>query len=228
MDIRVMTPDEQRYTYAQSQQLRGQTGSIGHLRGDFGTNGAGFYTSWFDHQPDLKTTRFRYDLDAVITELRTEHLGLLQSRNAMLNYVGQQPDSRMGSDRSSQFGFRVDTEKYAFLFRCNPARGDYNFYCFCYVKEWLDHHIQEASRGIRFIDPNYKELFRIPDGGQIIVTSAGGTRMTKTCRYIDETHVEVSGELFHICEYAERLQNAGAVCEPKQAVKAAKTKDFER
>ena len=35
-----------------------------------------------------------------------------------------------------------------------------------------DKHIQKAEQGIRFIDPNYKELFRIPDGGRIIVTTS--------------------------------------------------------
>lgn len=73
--------------------------------------------------------------------------------------------SFMGS-YCTEYGFRMDTEKHAFLFRCNPTKGDYNFYCFCYVKEWLDRHISKAEQGIRFIDPNYKELFRIPDGGQ--------------------------------------------------------------
>ena len=32
---RPLTPIEQKYTYAQSMQLEGQTGTIGHLRGDF-------------------------------------------------------------------------------------------------------------------------------------------------------------------------------------------------
>ncbi len=27
--------------------------------------------------------------------------------------------------------------------------------------------MEQAEKGIRFIDPHYKELFRIPDGGQI-------------------------------------------------------------
>ena len=41
MDIRPLTPAEQKYTYAQSMQLEGQTGTIGHLRGDFATTGYG-------------------------------------------------------------------------------------------------------------------------------------------------------------------------------------------
>lgn len=36
MDIRPLTPTEQKYTYAQSMQLEGQTGTIGHLRGEAG------------------------------------------------------------------------------------------------------------------------------------------------------------------------------------------------
>lgn len=27
---------------------------------------------------------------------------------------------------TTEFGFRADTEKYAFVLRCNPTRGDYN------------------------------------------------------------------------------------------------------
>ena len=34
MEIRPLTQPEQKYTYAQSMQLEGQTGCIGHLRGD--------------------------------------------------------------------------------------------------------------------------------------------------------------------------------------------------
>lgn len=39
MEIRPLTPTEQKYTYAQSMQIEGQTGTIGHLRGDFATTG---------------------------------------------------------------------------------------------------------------------------------------------------------------------------------------------
>lgn len=39
MEIRALTPAEQKYTYAQSMQLEGQTSNIGHLRGDFASSG---------------------------------------------------------------------------------------------------------------------------------------------------------------------------------------------
>ncbi len=77
----------------------------------------------------------------------------------MFNYCHAHPEAGLGDDR--QFGFRADTEKYAFLLRVNPYPNDYNLYCYCYERRWLDRHLEQAARGIRFIDPHYKELFRI-------------------------------------------------------------------
>lgn len=75
---RSLTPTEQKYTYAQSMQLEGQTGTIGHLRGDFATTGYGFYTTWFDTRPQWKSDEFKADLDTVINALR-EDKGLLHA-----------------------------------------------------------------------------------------------------------------------------------------------------
>ena len=38
MEIRALTQPEQKYTYSQSTQIAGQTGCIGHLRGDVNAN----------------------------------------------------------------------------------------------------------------------------------------------------------------------------------------------
>lgn len=62
MEIRPLTPTEQKYTYAQSMQIEGQTGTIGHLRGDFATTGYGFYTTWFDTDPNGNRTNLRQTL----------------------------------------------------------------------------------------------------------------------------------------------------------------------
>ena len=58
----------------------------------------------------------------------------------------------------------------------------------------------------------YKELFRIPDGDHIRIFTGGGGTRDRTCRFIDETHFETSGgyssALYHICEFAERLEQS--------------------
>lgn len=232
MEIRPTKPEERKYTYTQSMQLQGQTGSIGYLRGDFGSGGSDFYTTWNDHRKQWKTDEFKSELDAVINALRSEEYGLLKSRPAMSEYARHAPDSSFTGNYCTEYGFRTDTEKYAYIIRCNPIKGDYNFYCFCYVKEWLDKHIQNAEKGIRFIDPNYKELFRIPDGGRIEITTSWGEKMERSCRYIDEYHTEIGNDLYHICEFAERMEKNGAAYEPiktePQAAKPPKKKDYER
>lgn len=232
MKIRAIAPNEWKYTYSQSMQITGQTGNIGHLRGDFGSGGYGFYTTWNDHRPQWKTDEFKTELDDVINALRSPEYGLLQNRPAMSEYARRFPDSAFRGNYCTEYGFRVDTEKHAYLLRCNPTKGDYNFYCYCYVKEWLDKHIANAEKGIRFIDPHYKELFRIPDGGKICITSAWGEKSERTCRYIDEYHTEIGNNLYHICEFAECMEKNGATYEPipaePQAVKAPKHKNLER
>ena len=197
-------------------QLEGQTSNIGHLRGDFASSGYGFYTTWFDTRPQWKTDEFKKELDEVINTLRSKEYGLLQNRPAMSEYARRFPDSAFKGNYCTEYGFRVDTEKYAYLLRCNPTKGDYNFYCYCYVKEWLDKHIGNAEKGIRFIDSHYKELFRIPDGGKIRVTSAWGEKSEHTCRYIDEYHTEVGNNLYHICEFAERMEQGGCTYAPME------------
>ena len=158
--------------------------------------------------------------------------GLLHNRYDMSAFARHFPESAIKGNYCTEYGFRVDTEKHAFLLRCNPTKGDYNFYCYCYVKEWLDKHIQKAEQGIRFIDPQYKELFRIPDGGKVIVKTSWGEKREYPCRFIDEYHTEVGSNLYHICEFAERMQKNGATYEPKPAEqtpqKTPKHKDLER
>ena len=214
--LRPLTVPERKYTYAQSSQLQGQTGNIGYLRGDFGSSGDQFYTTWFDTRPQWKSDEFKRDLDDVINALRSEEYGLLQSRSQMVRYGRESKESEMQGAYTTEFGFRADTEKYAFVLRCNPTRGDYNFYCLCYVKEWLDKHIEEANRDIRFIDSHYKELFRIPDGERIIVTDRDGKTESYPCRYIDSYHTEVGRNLFHICEFAERMEQGGCTYAPME------------
>ena len=72
MEIRALTQPEHKYTYAQSMQLEGQTGCIGHLRGDFAPSGYGFYTTWFDTREQWKTDEFKSELDDVINALRED------------------------------------------------------------------------------------------------------------------------------------------------------------
>ena len=93
MEIRALTPAEQKYTYAQSMQLEGQTANIGHLRGDFDSSGYGFYTTWTDTRTQWKTDEFKVEFDEVINALRSDKYGLLKNRSAMSAFARQYADS---------------------------------------------------------------------------------------------------------------------------------------
>lgn len=65
------------------------------------------------------------------------------------------------------------------------------------------------NKEIRFIDSRYNELFRIPDGGQILITFANGKELKATCKYIDEYHTDIDGRCYHICQWAELNERDG-------------------
>lgn len=147
MELREMTEAEQKYTYRQSHQLDAQTGCIGYLRGDFGTTGKEFYSSWFNNMAYLKTPEFRAELDQVINALRedSQYGGILADRRSLSSACHQSTTPKFGRNES---GFRVNTQDYAYLLRLNPSPGDYNFYVYCYKRDYLDRNMRNAEYGI--------------------------------------------------------------------------------
>ena len=210
MTLRPMTGTEHFYCYSQSQQLSMQTGLIGYLRADFGSTGKQFFSTFFDFRDSLKSDDFRAEFDEVINALREDkqYGGILTSRTAMSKFCHKHPGSSIELDYN--YGFRADTDHYSYMLRVTPRKGEYNLYCYCYVRQWLDRHMKQAEKGIRFITPDYKELFRIADGDKVRIITKGGEKREMTCYYIDDYHLETSSgrgrNLYHICEFAERME----------------------
>ncbi len=143
--IKIMAPAERSYCYTGSQQLDKQTGCIGHLRGDMDRSGNGFFTSWWDHCPELKTQAFKDEFDDLINALRFEERydGIFKNRSSLSRYCYEHRESVFAEDFIPQYGFRVDTPEYAYLLRLNPMQGDYNLYVYCYRREALDRHLEK-------------------------------------------------------------------------------------
>ena len=212
LDMRALTEKEDKYTFSNSMQISMQCGLIGHLRADMDSDGNGFFSSWEDYRKELKTNEFKDEFDKVINSLREEG-DILYNRKSLAKYCYSSPQAKMNNEHD-YYGVRIDTEKYAYLCRLNPNKGEYNLYCYCYIKNWLDKHIRSAEKGIRFITPEYKEKFRISDGEKIRITFSDGEVKDRVCRYIDDSHVEVGDDLYHICEFAERMEQCGATFIP--------------
>lgn len=211
--IQPMTADERKYAYRQSQQISMQTGFVGYLTAVLDENGDGFYTHWEGFNDSLKTDQFKAEFDEVLNDLRSDGCGLLKNRRTMADWGYQNPESAFQGNFAKEYGFRVCTNEYTYLLRCVPQVGDNNLYCFCYKSGWLNDHMKKAERGIRFITPNYKELFRVKDGDMVRITTAAGEYRDRTVRYIDDYHMEldsgVGANLYHICEFAEHYEQSG-------------------
>lgn len=212
MTLRIAKENEMIYVFRQSQQIEMQTGYVGYLRGDFGRNGNEFYSAWIDEIKDRKTLEFQIEFDDVINAFRDDpkYRGILRNLDDMKMLCSTRPQSYIKFDElSDTFAFRADTDKYAYLIKCQTSKGDYNFYVTAYEKDCLDRHIKNAEKGIKFINSRYKKLFTIPDGDKIQITLRNGKKEMRTCRYIDEYHLEVGNNLYHICQFAEIMENNG-------------------
>ena len=76
---------------------------------------------------------------------------------------------------------------------------------------------KEASelKFIRFIDSDYNDLFFLPDGANIRLTYANGEERILSCKYMDEYHLKVGSEVFHICQFAELMERNGTQYQPQ-------------
>ena len=70
------------------------------------------------------------------------------------------------------------------------------------------------KKEIRFIDSRYRELFRIQDGDSIEISYPNGDKVERNCTFLDEYHTRVGMMIFHICEFAERMEGIGATYKP--------------
>ena len=208
-----LAPSERIYACRQSRQLTLQTGAIGYLRGDFGASGAEFQAQFFDEMEQRKSDAFRADIGAVAKAMRQPG-GPLRDRYAMAAFCGLHESAAFEGNIGREYGFRVDTRNYTYLLRCQPSPHDYNFYLKCYDRLLLDSHMALARNGIRFITPFYREIFRIADGDRIRITDRDGKSQDRLCRYIDDYHLEVGNNLYHICEFAEMTEQLGATVIP--------------
>lgn len=181
--IRLMEPEERSFAYTQDPQTLHNSGCIGHLRVDMDSTGTGFFSSWDTHSPSLKDEAFKAEFDALINELRfNDDLGgILKNRSSMSKFCHAIPGSEI-TDDGRNFGFRIDTDEYAYMLRLNPNKGEYNAYIYAYDREMLDMFLQpqqevqqeepitvlvvepEKVPYVKEIDPGLKSLQNEVDG----------------------------------------------------------------
>lgn len=106
---------------------------IGHLRGDFGSGGSEFWTTWFPHAAADRNDRpFKDEFSSLVQALRRN---VLKNRVAMSKYLREHEALLLESGVMTRQGYMVVTEQYEYYIRCQSQPGDYNFYIYAYVRE---------------------------------------------------------------------------------------------
>ena len=131
MEIRPLTQAEQKYAYRQSMQIRGQTGSIGILQGGYGADSE-FHSDFHEINNRLKTGEFEADLQEALC---SGEYSVLENVDTMREFTLRHPQKGFPG---TEYGFRVETEKFAYLVHCSPEKESGSVEIHCYVKEWLD------------------------------------------------------------------------------------------
>ena len=210
MTLRPATPAEQIYAVEQSMQIAGQCGSPGYLLGSLDKTGTTFLSSWARNVPDQNTQEFKTEFDTVIDMLRFDvRYGLaLKNRAMMIAYCLDHSEGQL--ENGLEYVFRADTRDYSYLIRCAPNGEDNHVYIYPYRRELLDRHMKQAEKGIRFLTPDGKEKFRIPDGESIQITTSGAGTRRNTARFVDNHHVLIvtryGSHLYHIHEFPKWLE----------------------
>ena len=196
------------YLYAQSTQIASQTGMIGFATGTLKDDGAAIFFEWKDVNSNLRDSVFRKTFVDLITDMRAD---FLKDRNSMLHFLEESSQLKIDDN---WWAFKSELISYVFLVRINPNAIEENFCCYAYTKEWFYDHIRRAEKGIRFITPEYKDLFVIPDGRMIRLLMPDGKSSEKICRYVDDYHVEIGNSVYHICEFAEMCRRSSIRVSP--------------
>lgn len=99
---------------------------IGHVRGDFGSNGNEFHHTWWPQHEELNTDEFKTELTQVVNELRSDSCGLLKSRKSMQSFCCDHARAKLlGHWNSETYGFKICTEKYMYYTE-NADNGNQN------------------------------------------------------------------------------------------------------
>lgn len=106
------------YAFPQSPNITYSSGFIGCLKGEFEDNN--LFTLWSDAARHLKTDEFVSEMNSVLDTLKEK---TLLNRKNMRSYC-RSHSSAMMSGKEEQYGFRVDTDQYSYLFRLRVGAHD--------------------------------------------------------------------------------------------------------
>ena len=188
MTLRAAIPAERLYAYGQSKHISERCGNPGYLQGELADVGTGFFSHWETSFSKYNTPEFEMEFNTVLEMLRfgEQFQCVLKDNTTMISYCLDHPEGRI--EECQEYAYRADTSGYTYLIRCVPNGKDKHVYIYPYRRDLFDRHMKQAEKGIRFLTPDDKEKFRIPDGESIQITTSGAGTRSNTVRYVDAHH----------------------------------------
>ena len=197
--LRGLKPEEYKYLFEQSYALKRTCGYIGYTLESVenlnNTNGI----NWLNV--------FENEINEDISNDIEEMLNIAETYSTISALLDKDDKGIFEYENGVYFGVRVDINNTAFLLKISNIPESSDIAMYVYNATELDRHINEAkAKGIRIIDSHYKTLFCLTDGDKIKISNPRALSYTPTCRYIDEYHTDVGGNLYHICQFAELME----------------------
>ena len=158
-------------------------GLIGHMRGDFGKDGNEFWHTWFDANVKLKTESFKEDFDKIMNTLRER---LFTDREWMRNVAHNHPDAKILNEVTDSYGMFVETDRYEYDIRTIVDDGNYDFYIYCYDKNFQEPQYLNSRR---FRNEEGKLTEQIADIGKKTISEARNY-------YVNGDKYESNGDIY--------------------------------
>ena len=198
-------------------------GSIGCLRADFGKDGREFWTTWFDYQKHLKTPAFKSEFDEIVNSLRDDGQKPPFASRANLEAFCYATPGVNAPERG--VGYTVQTLDYSYYFRCKPAAGQYDIYCYAYNNRYL---LPELAGQHKLPEQCYSVL---PSNGALIMLIRGESgyiecRDSPIGREANRLFADTANKLSGVTRAQEEAMLAGSLF--GWSVPAAKPWNYER
>ena len=84
------------------------------------------------------------------------------------------------------------------------------------IKKEEKKNIQKEVKTCRFIDSKYNDLFTVADGENIIISYVSGQTVSRKCKHIDEDHTIIGSDIYHIADFARKMEFIKAKYEPEK------------
>lgn len=183
--VRPASPEEAGLFYAQTPEQDEALGAIGHVRIDFGHKGKEFWHTWHPRGAEERNSpEFKAELDEVVGQLRKS---VLQDLASMRSYCYSHGGEIEGGICTQNYGYTVETERYRYLLRCNPVKGDYQAYLSCFDKQ-AQRAVQSNAE-----QPNFPNGWCEGDTCYLITNKAKRYSQPYTVECFDGTYFGVRG-----------------------------------